>query len=140
MSNELKVPAEAERQHLQRAITLARFALIGFSLEAVVGTFAYFGGWFSPTGLTPSRLTDAFEQIDGVHRGFRRNHAKGVGVSGIFESNGDGVRLSKAVVFQPGRVPVVGRFSLSGGQPFAADMPDTVRGLALEFSLPDGEL
>ena len=63
-----------------------------------------------------------------------------MGVSGFFESNGSGVRLSKAVVFQPGRVPVIGRFSLSGGQPDVADRPDTVRGLGLQFSLPDGEL
>ena len=63
-----------------------------------------------------------------------------MGVSGFFESNGNGVRLSKAVVFRPGRVPVIGRFSLAGGQPYAADMPDTVRGLGLQFSLPDGEL
>jgi catalase len=75
-----------------------------------------------------------------VHSGFRRNHAKGVGVSGFFESNGNGVRLSKAVVFRPGRVAVLGRFSLSGGQPYAADAPDAVRGLGLQFSLPDGEL
>ena len=63
-----------------------------------------------------------------------------MGVSGFFESNGNGVRLSKAVVFRPGRVPVIGRFSLSGGQPYAADTPDAVRGLGLQFSLPDGEL
>ena len=140
MSNEPKAPAEAERQRLRNAGTLARFALIGVALAAVVGTFAYFGGWFTPNGLTPARLTDALEQVDGVHPGFRRNHAKGLGVSGFFESNGNGVRLSKAVVFRPGRLPVIGRFSLSGGQPDAADMPGTVRGLALEFSLPNGEL
>jgi catalase len=63
-----------------------------------------------------------------------------VGVSGFFEANGNGVRLSKAVVFRPGRVPVLGRFSLGGGQPHAADTADAVRGLGLQFSLPDGEL
>ncbi|HEY7312035.1 MAG TPA: catalase family peroxidase [Gemmataceae bacterium] len=115
-------------------------AVIGVALAAVVGTFAHFGGWLTPNDLTPARLTDAFEQVDGLHPGFRRNHAKGLGASGFFESNGNGVRLSKAAVFRPGRVPVIGRFSLSGGQPYAADRPDTVRGLALEFSLPDGEL
>src|SRR3984957_1927267 len=121
MSNEPKAPAEAERPPLPNAATLARFALIGVALAAVIGSFAYFGGWFTPNGLTPARLTDAFEEVDGVHPGFRRNHAKGLGVSGFFESNGNGVRLSKAVVFRPGRLPVIGRFSLSGGQPYAAD-------------------
>src|ERR1700756_3214545 len=50
------------------------------------------------------------------------------------------MRLSKAVVFRPGRVPVIGRFSLGGGQPYVADKPDTVRGLGLQFSLADGEV
>ena len=45
------------------------------------------------TALTAARFIDRFEQIDGVHSGFRRNHAKGLGVSGFFESNGNGVRI-----------------------------------------------
>ena len=140
MSDYLEAPAEAARPPLGGASTLARLALIGAALAAVAGTFAYLGGWFTPNELTPARFTDAFEYVAGVHPGFRRNHAKGLGASGFFDSNGNGVRLSKAVVFRPGRLPVIGRFSLSGGQPYAADMPETVRGLALEFSLPDGEL
>src|SRR6266568_548229 len=140
MSNIPGAPAEAPRQRLGAASTLARLALIGVALAAAIGTFAYFGGWFTPNDLTPARFTDAFEHVDGVHSGFRRNHAKGVGVSGFFESNGNGVRLSEAVVFRPGRVPVIGRFSLGGGQPYVADTPDAVRGVGLQFSLPDGEL
>jgi catalase len=140
MSNDPKASAKAERQRLRGAGTPARFALIGVALAAVSGTFAYLGGWFTPNALTPSRLTDAFEHVDGVHPGFRRNHAKGVGVSGFFESNGNGVRLTKAVVFRPGRVPVIGRFSLSGGDPHLADRPDAVRGLGLEFAPPTGGL
>ena len=140
MSNSFQAPAEAPRPPLGRANTLARLVLIGVILGAVAGTFAYLGGWFTPNELTPARFTDGFEEVNGVHPGFRRNHAKGVGVSGFFESNGNGVRLSKAVVFQPGRLPMLGRFSLGGGQPYPADKPDTVRGLGLQFSLPDGEL
>lgn len=140
MSIDLKAPAQAVCPSLGKASTLARFGLIGVALAAVAGTFAYLGGWFTPNELTPGRFVNGFEQVNGVHSGFRRNHAKGVGVSGFFESNGEGVRLSKAVVFRPGRVPVLGRFSLGGGQPYATDAPDTVRGLGLQFSLPDGEL
>jgi catalase len=140
MSNDLKAPAEAERQRLGKASTPARFALIGVALAAVAGTFAYLGGWFTPNDLTPAQFVDGFEQVNGVHSGFRRNHAKGVGVSGSFESNGNGVRLSKALVFREARVPVIGRFSLGGGQPYAADTRDAVRGLGLQFSLPNGEL
>src|SRR6201987_3148792 len=125
---------------LSTAATVARLTLIGVALLAVAGAFAYLGGWLTPNALTPVRFNDGFEEVNGAHPGFRRNHAKGVGVSGFFESNGNGVRLSKAVVFQPGRVPVLGRFSLGGGQPYAADTPNAVRGLGLQFSLPDGEL
>jgi catalase len=127
-------------RRLGNANALARLALIGVALAAVAATFAYLGGWFTPNALTPARFTDGFEQVNGVHSGFRRNHAKGVGVSGFFDSNGNGVRLSKALVFRQGRVPVIGRFSLGGGHPDAADTPAAVRGLGLEFSLPDGEL
>jgi catalase len=140
MSIDHKTPAGVARPRLGKAGTLARFALIGVALAVVAGTFAYLGGWLTPNALTPARFADAFEQADGTHPGFRRNHAKGVGVSGFFESNGNGVRLSRALVFREGRVPVLGRFSLNGGQPYAADTPGAVRGLGLEFSLPDGEL
>jgi catalase len=140
MSIDLKTPAEAARPRLGTASTLAHFTLIGVALAAVTATFAYLGGWLTPNELTPARFTDGFEEVNGTHPGFRRNHARGVGVTGFFESNGNGVRLSKAVVFQPGRVPVLGRFSLGGGQPYAADTPDAVRGLGLQFSLPNGEL
>ena len=140
MSTYLEAPVQTERRPLSIASTLARLALIGVALAVVAGAFANLGGWLTPNNLTPARFTDAFQRVDGVHAGFRRNHAKGVGVSGFFESNGNGVRFSKAVVFHPGRVPVVGRFSLSGGQPDVADSADAVRGLGLQFNLPDGEV
>ena len=128
------------RPRLSTAGTVARLTLIGIALAAVAGTFAYLGGWLTPNALIPARFVDGFEEVNGVHPGFRRNHAKGVGVSGLFESNGNGVRLSKAAIFRPGRVQVLGRFSLGGGNPFAPDTVSAPRGLAIQFSLPDGEL
>jgi catalase len=135
----LKAPPDA-RSRLSTAGMVARLTVIGVALAAVAGTFAYLRGWLTPNALTPARFTDRFEEVNGVHPGFRRNHAKGVGVSGFFESNGNGVRLSKAAVFRAGRVPVLGRFSLGGGKPYAPDTASAVRGLGLQFSLPDGEL
>jgi len=139
MAIQHEAPPDA-RPHLSTAGKVARLTLIGAALAAVAGTFAYLGGWLTPNALTPARFTDGFEEVYGVHPGFRRNHAKGVGVWGFFESNGNGVRLSKAAVFRPGRVSVLGRFSLGGGQPYAPDSASDVRGLGLQFSLPDGEL
>jgi catalase len=131
--------APMEKRPLSAGSMFARLAGIGILLLAVVGAFLYLGGRFSPNKLTPARFVDEFERVGGTHSGFRRNHAKGVGVRGFFESNGQGARLSKAIVFQSGRVPVIGRFSLGGGDPHAPDVLTNVRGLGLQFSLPDGE-
>jgi catalase len=117
----------------------ARLAAIAGVLVCVAGAFLYLGGWFSPNQLTQARFVNGFQKVFGFWSGFRRNHAKGVCVTGFFESNGQGARLSKAVVFQTGRVPVIGRFSLGGGDPYQADAPNTVRGLGLQFRLSDGE-
>jgi len=124
---------------LSRGSTLRRLLGVGVVILCVAGGFLYLGGWFSPNALTPARFVDEFERVNGTHSGFRRNHAKGVCVRGFFDSNGQGARLSKAGVFQSGRVPVIGRFSLGSGDPHATDALSTVRGLGLQFSLRDGE-
>ncbi|SMF24199.1 catalase [Tistlia consotensis] len=113
----------------------APLALAGIALAvaAVVACFAYAGGWLSPDRLTQAKVMAAFDAANGVHPGFRRNHAKGLCIAGSFDSNGAGERLSSAAVFQPGRTPVVGRFALAGGQPFAGDATGTVRSMALSF-------
>ena len=128
--------AETYYKHLGTMKTgfLSKLPWIGFALMAITGTPA------SAQEVTPEQFIDRFEEINGVHPGFRRNHAKGVGVSGFFESNGNGVHLSSAAVFKPGRVPVIGRFSLDGGQPYETDTPDIRRGLGLQFSAPNGDV
>jgi catalase len=60
-------------------------------------------------------------------------------IGGYFESNGQGARLSRASVFEVGRVAVIGRFSIPGGQPYAADTPGTVRGMGLRLQARDGQ-
>jgi catalase len=124
---------------LTKTSLIARFAVIGLILAAIVGLFAYAGGWLTPHRLSPRSMINTFEQVNGPHPGFRRNHAKGVCVSGYFESNGRGVTLSKASVFKPGRVPVIGRFALAGGQPYVADEAHTVRSMAILFKTADGQ-
>jgi catalase len=105
---------------------------------ALVGCFAYVGGWLSPHRLTQARMIDTFQEVNGDWPGFRRNHAKGVCIAGSFESNGRGVRLSKAALFGPGQVPVIGRLSLAGGEPRMADGPAAIRSMALAFRPRDG--
>ena len=131
--------AQTPIAELPRASLILRFATIGIVVAGIAGLFAYAGGWLTAHRLTPNSIIDTFEEVNGPHPGFRRNHAKGVCVSGYFDSNGQGVALSKAAVFRAGRVPVIGRFALAGGQPYAADLLQTVRSMALLFKLPDGE-
>lgn len=121
-----------------------RHALLGLGAVAGVaavdvGGFAYAGGWLRPGALTPPRFADRFEHVYGRHDGFRRNHAKGVSVSGTFVSSGAAAAICRAAVFRRGSVAVIGRFSLSGGLPDQADKLDTVRGLGLLFDGPDGQ-
>ena len=119
---------------------LPRLAAIGAILAVVAGSFLYVGGVFSAETLTPKRMIDAFEKTNGVHPGFRRNHAKGVCIIGSFASNGQGQRLSKAALFMPDVVtPVMGRLALSSAMPDAGDGEGPVRSMALSFRLANGE-
>ena len=122
-----------ETRKLSMDAILARFALIGVSMLIAIALFAYVGGWLSPGRLTQTRMMAAFDDANGPHPGFRRNHAKGLCFSGWFESSGAAAAWSKAAVFQPGRTPLIGRFALAGGMPFQADLPSTVRSMALQF-------
>ena len=88
---------------------LVGLTVIGAITAGIIICFVYVGGFLSPDRLTQTRMIDAFEEVNGVHPGFRRNHAKGVCIAGHFDSNGNGVRVSKAVIFKPGRVPVIGK-------------------------------
>jgi catalase len=116
-----------------------RFTAIVGALVVTAGLFLYAGGWLTPHKLTPAAIVNTFEYLNGEHPGFRRNHAKGVCVTGYFESNGQGQSVSKAQVFLPGRVDIVGRFALAGGKPYADDTPQTVRSLAILFKQTDGQ-
>ncbi|MCW2655334.1 MAG: catalase [Mycobacterium sp.] len=87
----------------------------GGFLAVDLGAALYAGSWVAGERLTPQAFMDASKRVYGSHPGFRRNRAKGVAVSGYFDSTGAGQEVSKAAVFRPGRTPVVGRFSLSGG-------------------------
>lgn len=122
-----------------KAGVIARASLIATILAAIAGTFAFVAGWFDPGRLTPARLVDALQTRDGVHPSFRRAHAKGICFTGHFESNGRGEGLSEASVFEPGEVPVVGRFSTGGGQPYASDGRNVFHSMSVSFSLPRGE-
>ena len=87
---------------------------------------------------TPEQVVNALEGTYGVHKGVRRNHAKGTCAEGTFEGSRDLARYSRSAIFAGTSVPVVARFSLSGGDPGASDAQRAVHGLGLELRLPDG--
>lgn len=119
---------------------LGKLGIIGLVAVIIVACFAYAGGWIGADRISQAEVIDRFQVAnDGVHSGFRRNHAKGVCVTGFFESNGSGTALSRAVVFKPGRVPIEGRISVAGGHPRAADAPSDVHAMGLRFRPADGE-
>ncbi|MBU9766717.1 catalase family peroxidase [Mycobacterium sp. TNTM28] len=112
-------------------------AAVGGFLAADLGTMLYARGPLgSQRRLTPQAFVDAFHTVAGVHRGYRLNHAKGVAVAGYFDSNGAGAELTKAAVFRAGRTPLVGRFSLPGGDPAISDTTAAPRGLGLAIGYP----
>ena len=114
-------------------------ASIAVVIGVGAGAFAYAAGWFSPRRLTPDKLVAAFAPPSGPSLGHRRNHAKGICFTGVFEANGAGSELSRAQVFARGRYPVVGRFNLGTPDADAADATVRVRGLGISIATPDGQ-
>jgi catalase len=118
----------------RRSLVLGAGA-IGAFLAVDLGAVSYANNWIG-NRITRQEIIDIFQSISGAHRGFRRNHAKGVAVAGYFDSNGEAMKLSRAAVLRVGRSPVMGRFSLSGGNPFVYDTPGAGRGLGLAIGFP----
>ncbi|MFK0090430.1 catalase family peroxidase [Pseudomonas sp. NPDC090755] len=119
---------------------LLRLAAIGLGLGALAAGFAYAAGWIGAERLTPKRLIDTFEAQAGHFPGYRKNHAKGLCVSGYFQGNAQAAPLSRARVFSQPRVPVIGRFAIGGSNPYSADTSVPTRSLALQLSSDDGQV
>ena len=88
--SELNQDSKPLPARLPSSAIFGRLTAIGALLAVTAGLFLYAGGWFTPRALTPAAIINTFERVNGVHPGFRRNHAKGVCVTGYFESNGAG--------------------------------------------------
>lgn len=86
--------------------------------------------------VTSEQLVDGLQGIFGEHAQKRRSHAKGICVKGSFTPDKDVGKWTKSASFAK-EVPVLGRFSIGGGNPKASDKDKTGRGLALRFD-PDG--
>ncbi|WP_244536175.1 catalase family peroxidase [Hyphomicrobium sp. NDB2Meth4] len=86
----------------------------------------------------PEKLINALNNLFGAHAKMRAAHTKGICIKGNFTPTPEAASLSKAPQFAA-PVPLIGRFSLGGGNPMASDsQKDNVRGIAMHFQLPDG--
>ena len=124
---------------LSRISVALRGVFIAAVLLLVLLAFGYVGGWLTPHRLTAQRMVNQLQTNAGVFPGYRRNHAKGVCVTGYFDSNGQAQPYSVAGIFASGRTPVVGRFAVPVGNPYAPDSSAPIRSMAMRFALANGQ-
>ena len=108
--------------------TLALLPLCGFTAAALAD---------DPD---PEQVVNAFEKATGVHKGQRRNHIKGVCVTGSFIGTKEASALSISPLFSGKSVPAIGRFSVAGPNPGVSDASHDPRGFGLQFTLPKDEV
>lgn len=81
--------------------------------------------------VSPGALVDALNGVFGKHPA-RASHAKGLCMAGQFEAAPAAAAITRAKMFQAGqRTPLIGRFSVGGGNPKAPDNGKSVRGIAV---------
>ncbi|WP_072392143.1 catalase family peroxidase [Hyphomicrobium sp. CS1GBMeth3] len=88
----------------------------------------------------PEALVNALNAIFGANPGKRAAHTHGFCVKGSFVPTDEAAKFSKAPhLTGRGPWPVVGRFSMGGGNPLAPNgQKDNVRALAIHIDLGDG--
>jgi catalase len=85
------------------------------------------------------QLLQKFDQLFGVHPGFRPAHAKGILLQGSFTPTPEAAKLSRAPHFNKPSTPVTVRFSNSTGIPVIPDNDPNAdpRGCAIRFHLAE---
>jgi catalase len=117
-----------------------------FKTNSLATAFSALLGLIAPLAMaqqqtvTAPQVVTAMEGVFGVNPGQRRNHIKGTCAVGEFVGNKDMAAYTRSALFSGKPVAVIARFSLSGGNPKAPDTARSVRGMALQFKLPDGSL
>ena len=85
------------------------------------------------------QLLQKFDELFGVHPGFRPAHAKGIMLNGSFTPTPEGASLSKAPHLNRPSTPATVRFSNSTGIPVIPDNDPNAdpRGCGIRFHLAD---
>ena len=89
-------PVRPAKPPLSPASVMLRLAGIGGVVAVILGGFYYVNGTLDSQRLRPKSFVNALERNNGVHPGYRRNHAKGMCVVGYFQGSGDAQGLSTA--------------------------------------------
>ncbi|WP_394120883.1 catalase family peroxidase [Planococcus donghaensis] len=79
------------------------------------------------------------EKVFGLYPGYRRAHARGKSYRAIFTATGSANQLTTAPHFQQGESSAFVRFSHFSPDPTWADAMSPVKGMAVQFRLPNGE-
>jgi catalase len=114
-------------------------ALITAIVLALIAAFAWAAGLIGPKRLSGGGIANALQQNGGLFPGYRRAHSKGLCLAGVFDANGAGSQLATTGLFKPGHYSVIGRFSLGGGDPMAADGRPVFHSMALVLRGPGEE-
>ena len=113
-------------------------ALIAVAVGGSATAFAWTAGVIGPRRVSGGTIANALEyNLGGAKTGYRRAHAKGICFAGDFRANGAGAALAGASVLKRGDTPVIGRFSLGGGNPLATDGRTVFHAMALLLRTPD---
>ncbi len=115
------------------AITALKPAVLATAIATAISGFAL--PVQAQTAPSPVQLVDALNGVFGSHAGARGSHAKGFCVAGQFEASSGATAITRANMFQADkRTPLIGRFSVGGGNPKAPDNAKSVRGIALRIT------
>lgn len=132
-------PYQELRKSMGIRSLLFRLSTVGFIALLMIISFIFIGGWIPITNKPNSKqFLQAFEMNPGQTKGFRRNHAKGVCVTGYFVPSQDN-EFSHLDIFNQGDIPVVGRFAVAGSNPYIKDNDQLVKSMALDFQFKNGE-
>jgi len=80
------------------------------------------------------------EKVFGEYSTYRRAHARGAGYEAVFTATGEGKYWTVAPHFREGTTRAIVRFSHSSPDPFWTDNLSPVKGMAVQFKLPDEQV
>ncbi|WP_260438268.1 catalase family peroxidase [Burkholderia cepacia] len=114
--------------------TWGALAAIAVVAGALTSALAWAAGWIGSRTTSAALVSETPQPFP---PGFRRAHGKGICFAGTFRPDRAAVPLSSARAFTQPVIPVVGRFSIGTGSPYAADSSTTTLSMAVSLTTDD---